>query len=302
MSDVVTSSMPQITDAAALLSRFRITDSDLALVKKFGEKITPDLENYIEEFYKWLTPQPFFSHFFPDERRVEVTKAAQVEYMREFFTADIDDEYVESRREIGSVHARVELPLDIYIAGVSVNFENCVEILASRGKPTQQSQRTLLAISKLMYFDMMITADTYSQITRNMMIEQSKSLIEMSTPVTVIWDGILLLPLVGIIDSKRALDITARVLEEIASSQSSVLILDISGVAVIDTAVANYLIKITKATRLMGCESLISGLSPAIAQTIVDLGIDVGTVQTTGNLRDALRLAFASVGLTVSEQ
>jgi rsbT co-antagonist protein RsbR len=302
MSDVSTSSSLDSVDAAALLSRFRITDSDLALVKKFGVKIIPDIEDYIEEFYKWLTPQPYFSHFFPDERRVEVTKAAQVEYMREFFTADIDDAYVESRREIGKVHARVELPLDIYMAGVSVNFENCVEILASGGKPTQQSQRTLLAISKLMYFDAMITVETYAQITRESIIEQSKSLIEMSTPVTAIWEGILLLPLVGVIDSKRALDITARVLEEIANSQSSVLILDISGVAIIDTAVANYLIKITKATRLMGCESLISGLSPAIAQTIVDLGIDVGTIQTTGNLRDALRLAFASVGLTVSEQ
>jgi rsbT co-antagonist protein RsbR len=302
MPDVSTSSSLDTADAAALLSRFRITDSDLALVKKFGVKITPNLEDYIEEFYKWLTPQPFFSLFFPDERRVEVTKAAQVEYMRQFFTADIDDAYVESRREIGKVHARVELPLDIYMAGVSINFENCVEILESDGKPTQQSQRTLLAISKLMHFDATITAETYAQITRESVIEQSKSLIEMSTPVTAIWEGILLLPLVGVIDSKRALDITARVLEEIANSQSSVLILDISGVAIIDTAVANYLIKITKATRLMGCESLISGLSPAIAQTIVDLGIDVGTIQTTGNLRDALRLAFASVGLTVSEQ
>jgi rsbT co-antagonist protein RsbR len=302
MPDVSTSSSLDTADAAALLSRFRITDSDLALVKKFGVKITPNLEDYIEEFYKWLTPQPFFSLFFPDERRVEVTKAAQVEYMRQFFTADIDDAYVESRREIGKVHARVELPLDIYMAGVSINFENCVEILESGGKPTQQSQRTLLAISKLMHFDATITAETYAQITRESVIEQSKSLIEMSTPVTAIWEGILLLPLVGVIDSKRALDITARVLEEIANSQSSVLILDISGVAIIDTAVANYLIKITKATRLMGCESLISGLSPAIAQTIVDLGIDVGTIQTTGNLRDALRLAFASVGLTVSEQ
>ena len=73
MSDVSTSSSLDIADAAALLSRFRITDSDLALVKKFGVKIIPDLEDYIEEFYKWLTPQPFFSLFFPDERRVEVT-------------------------------------------------------------------------------------------------------------------------------------------------------------------------------------------------------------------------------------
>ncbi len=132
---------PQIADAAALLARFRITDSDLALVKKFRREDNADLENYIEEFYKWLTPQPFFSHFFPDERRVGVTKAAQLEYMREFFAADIDDAYVESRREIGSVHARVDLPLDIYIAGVSVNFENCVEILASR----RQAHATIAA-------------------------------------------------------------------------------------------------------------------------------------------------------------
>jgi len=301
MSDIIASSSAQTANAAALLSRFRITDADLVLVRKFGEKVIPDLEGFVEEFYKWLRPQPYFSFFFPDERKVKITQAAQVEYWREFFSAEVDDDYVQSRREIGKVHARVELPLDIYMASVSVSFENCIEILASGGKPSQQSQRTLLAISKLMYFDAMITADTYAQITSETMIEQSKTLIEMSTPVTAIWDGILLLPLVGIIDSKRALDITARVLEEIASSQSSVLILDISGVAVIDTAVANYLIKITKATRLMGCESLISGLSPAIAQTIVDLGIDVGSIQTTGNLRDALRLAFASGGLTVSE-
>lgn len=302
MSDVVTSSTPQGSDVGELLARFRITDDDLALIKKFGEKIEPELEKLIDDFYNWLSPQPFFSHFFPNERRVTVTKAAQVEHMRKFFTADIDEAYLQSRRDIGSVHARVELPLDIYIAGVSVNFENCAAILALGGKPTQESQRTLVAISKLMVFDMMIIADTYTHITNETMIEQSKSLIEMSTPVTSIWDGILLLPLVGVIDSKRALDITARVLEEIANTQSSVMILDISGVAIIDTAVANYLIKITKATRLMGCESLISGLSPAIAQTIVDLGIDVGTIQTTGNLRDALRLAFSSVGLTVSDK
>ena len=101
-------------------------------------------------------------------------------------------------------------------------------------------------------------------------------------------------------DSGRALDITTRVLEEIARSQARCFILDISGVAVIDTAVANYLIMITKATRLMGCEAMISGLSPSIAQTIANLGIDVGDVQTTGNLRDALRSAFVKTGLTVS--
>ncbi len=300
MAEMVHTSSGQAADAASLLNQFRITDADLELVRAFGEKFKPDVDAYVDEFYDWLRAQPYFASFFADERLVEKTKALQADYFREFFDANIDDAYVEARRHVGSVHARVELPLDVYMAGMNVSFENCVNRLSAGGKPSQQSQRTILAIAKLMNLDAMITADTYSQLTNEKMLEQSKSLIEMSTPVTAIWEGILMLPLVGIIDSKRALDITARVLEEIASSQATCFILDISGVAVIDTAVANYLIKITKATRLMGCETMISGLSPAIAQTIVELGIDVGRVQTTGNLRDALRLAFDNVGLTVS--
>ena len=300
MFEAVLSSTGQGADAASLLNQFRITDADLKLVRTFGEKFKPEIDGYVDEFYVWLRPQPFFARFFADERLVEKTKGLQADYWREFVDAIVDDAYIEARRHVGSVHARIELPLDIYMSAMNVSFENCVNSLSAGGKPSRQSQRTIVAIAKLMNLDAMITADTYTQLTNDKMLEQSKYLIEMSTPVTSIWDGILLLPLVGIIDSKRALDITARVLEEIASSQATCFILDISGVAVIDTAVANYLIKITKATRLMGCESLISGLSPAIAQTIVDLGIDVGSVQTTGNLRDALRLAFDNVGLTVS--
>lgn len=187
------------------------------------------------------------------------------------------------------------------MAAMSISFENCVDVLFEKVEASENSRRTMLAISKLMHLDEMITADTYSQITNETLLEQSKSMIEMSTPVTAIWDDILMLPLVGIIDSKRALDVTARVLEEIGRTQSSCFILDISGVAIIDTAVANYLIKITKACRLMGCEPLISGLSPAIAQTIVNLGIDVGSIQTTGNLREALKLAFKHIGMTVTD-
>lgn len=287
-------------DAASLLEQFRITDADLDLVRTFGEKFKPELEAYIDKFYEWLTVQPYFSNFFTDEQQIERVRGLQVDYWRVFFDANVDDAYIEARRHVGSVHARIELPVDIYMSAMNVSFENCVDFMSARGKPSRQSQNTIVAIAKLMQLDAMITVDTYTQLTNEKMLQQSKSLIEMSTPVTSIWDGILLLPLVGIIDSKRALDITARVLEEIANSQATCFILDISGVAIIDTAVANYLIKITKATRLMGCESMISGLSPAIAQTIVDLGIDVGDVQTTGNLRDALRLAFDNVGLTVS--
>lgn len=128
---------------------------------------------------------------------------------------------------------------------------------------------------------------------------QAQSLSELSTPVTEVWEGILLLPIVGIVDSRRAHDIMNSVLESISEKQARHIILDISGVGVVDTAVANHFIKISKATQLMGCRCSISGVSPAIAQTMVELGIDVGTMSTTSTMRDALREAFNQVGVRI---
>jgi PAS domain S-box-containing protein len=132
-------------------------------------------------------------------------------------------------------------------------------------------------------------------------MDLNRSLMEMSTPVTQVWDKLLLLPLVGIIDTKRARDIMSAMLSEISETRARVFILDISGVGVIDTAVANHLIQITKATSLMGCDCIVSGVSPAIAQTIVELGIDVGRVQTTATMQDALVGAFERLGAEIRE-
>jgi len=99
----------------------------------------------------------------------------------------------------------------------------------------------------------------------------------------------LFAPIVGIIDSKRAVDIMNKSLSSIAETQARTLVLDISGVAMVDTAVANHLIKITKAAVLMGCKAIISGISPAIAQTITELGIDLSSIHTTSTIESALR-------------
>ncbi len=122
--------------------------------------------------------------------------------------------------------------------------------------------------------------------------KRSLALLEMSTPVTKIWDGVLFAPIVGIVDSKRSLDIMNKALASIADTRANILLLDIGGVAIVDTGVANHLIKIAKAAILMGCKTIISGISPAIAQTIAELGIDLGSIQTTSTIETALRDAI----------
>ena len=126
--------------------------------------------------------------------------------------------------------------------------------------------------------------------------KRSLAMLEMSTPVTKIWDGVLFAPIVGIVDSKRAIDIMDKALASILHHRAHTLMLDIGGVGVVDTAVADHLIKIAKAAVLMGCKTTISGISPAIAQTIAELGIDLGAIQTTSTIETGLREAIASAG------
>ena len=136
MSEVKISSTGQGADAAALLQQFLITDEDLELVRKIGKKVEPNLSAVVEEFYVWLRLQPFFENFFSSEQRVEEVKAEQIATWREFFDAEIDEAYVESRRAIGTVHARIELPLETYMTGMNIFFESIIEALSSSGKPS----------------------------------------------------------------------------------------------------------------------------------------------------------------------
>jgi rsbT co-antagonist protein RsbR len=147
----------------------------------------------------------------------------------------------------------------------------------------------------LIALDTYIVSDQIAQFAKRRVTESGKAMLAMSTPVTSIWEGILLLPLVGIVDSQRTKDIMEKVLSRIAESRARVFVMDISGVVTVDTAVANHFIRVTQATKLMGCQCIISGISPNVAQTLVELGANVGEVRTTATLSDALQIALEAI-------
>jgi len=121
---------------------------------------------------------------------------------------------------------------------------------------------------------------------------QMALIMEMSTPVMKLWDQILLLPIVGMVDSKRVQIIMETVLQKILDHQAKVIIMDVQGVPAVDSAVANHLIKVTKATKLMGCTCMISGISPEVSQALVNLGIELTDVLTKSTLKEGLSAAF----------
>ena len=131
--------------------------------------------------------------------------------------------------------------------------------------------------------------------------KQAALIMEMSTPVMRLWDSILLLPIVGLVDSKRAQLIMETVLQKILDYQAKVIILDIQGVPAVDSAVANRLIKVTKATRLMGCTCIVTGISPEISQALVNLGIELTDILTQSTLKDGVSTSLEKVGFQLKE-
>jgi rsbT co-antagonist protein RsbR len=131
------------------------------------------------------------------------------------------------------------------------------------------------------------------------MEEQLLTINELQTPVIEVWDGILALPIVGSVDTARAQDMNERLLERIVETGSSIVVLDITAVPVVDTAVAKHLLETVMAARLLGAEVLIVGLSARTVMTLVHLGVDLGGVTTRTTMAKGLELAFRRLGLEV---
>ena len=132
-----------------------------------------------------------------------------------------------------------------------------------------------------------------------MIVRQQQELMELSTPVVTLWDGVLALPVIGTLDSSRTQVVMENLLQRIVETGALIAIIDITGVPTVDTLTAQHLLKTVAAARLMGADCIISGIRPQIAQTIVHLGVDLGTVVTKATLADAFAIALRRLGLTV---
>jgi rsbT co-antagonist protein RsbR len=160
----------------------------------------------------------------------------------------------------------------------------------------QETWTISLLLDKLGLF----TTEIYQKGRNEVIARQQQEMMELSTPVVQLWDNVLALPLIGTLDSERTQIVMENLLQKIMDTGSQIAIIDITGVPMVDTLVAQHLLKTVAAARLMGADCIISGIRPQIAQTIVHLGVDLTDVVTKSTLADAFLVALKRTGASIS--
>jgi len=168
-----------------------------------------------------------------------------------------------------------------------------------RGRLSDQQMAEFVEFSTLIDQLGLFTFETFAAARESVIMSQTEQLLELSTPVVKLWDGVLAVPLVGTLDSARTQVVMETLLQTLVDTGSAHAIIDITGVAAVDTQVAQHLLKTVVAARLMGAECIISGIRPQIAQTVVALGIEFGDIPTKATLADALRHVLRQAGFDI---
>jgi rsbT co-antagonist protein RsbR len=176
----------------------------------------------------------------------------------------------------GDMEARIGSDIEDDFSGIEAAIDLLINDLTDELRERAKVQKELESrLSKI-------------QEQQKTILQQQEDLLELSSPVSKVWDNILILPVIGTLDSQRTQVMMENLLQKIVDTGCTISILDITGVPTVDTQVANHLLKTVTAARLLGAECIISGISPAIAQTIVHLGIDLSAIRTKATLQDAM--------------
>jgi rsbT co-antagonist protein RsbR len=197
--------------------------------------------------------------------------------------------------EISALRARqgftaTETAISVYA------LKDVVLAVLDRGEESVATLRTYVAFAAFVDGAAMFIFDSYVKVREELIADQAEQLLELSTPVVKLWEGVVAVPLVGTLDSARAQVVMERLLQTLVDTGSPYAIIDITGVLAVDTQVAQHILKTVVAARLMGADCIISGIRPQIAQTIVALGIEFGDIATKASLADALRYVLNKTG------
>src|SRR5262245_35215052 len=283
------------------LAFFELTEDDfkqLTALKPFADRWTHEIT---EGLYELMMGHPESRSFFPDEATLARVKKLQNTYFLGLFSGKYNLDYVRDRLRVGAAHERIGMPPKLYLGAyrryLALIHVRLLDYFKGNGA---EAAKAFSSIKKIIFFDMALAIDTYIAAYLETVTRHQAAIRELSTPVIKVHDRILLLPIVGTVDTQRAHQIMETVLVQVVDQQAKVMILDIAGVPVVDTRVADHILKTTAAVQLLGAQTILTGISASVARTVVQLGVEITRMHTRSKLSEGIELALSIVGKKIA--
>lgn len=280
----------------------KFTKDDEELLKKMHPTAMKYADEFVEKLYVHLLSHPDTKRFLTDEKTLNRLKLSQKTYFLDLTSGDYGEEYFNSRIKVGIAHQRIGLPPRIYMTTYCYYMQLIIPTIY--GNPdfdAETANAIFMALYKIINLDQELAISAYIHATDEVISRQSEEIMEMSTPVIQIWDGVVAAPIIGTLDSGRTQQFMERLLEKIVETNSPVALVDITGVPQIDTATAQHLIDTINAVKLLGSQVIITGVRPVIAQTLVHLGIDLTDIITRPSMAAGLKVALDKLSIKVTD-
>jgi len=286
----------------SLIHDFELSESEIEARKAFLEFGAADVEKLknlrplaqryagpvIEDFYKLLLAHEPTRAFLKAPGVLERVKQLQKEYFLGLTGGEYGRDYIENRLRIGAVHERIQLVTKWYLGAYAFYLRTVARKIFEENKKPAKALELYQSLLKVVFLDMGLAIDTYMAQRERIIRAQQDEIRELSTPVLRVRDRLLIVPIIGLMDSARAHQLTDHVLKGIRAHRAKVVVIDITGVPTVDSAVANHLIQTVQAARLLGARSILTGIAPEIAQTLVRIGVEVGKLNAVGDLQEGL--------------
>jgi rsbT co-antagonist protein RsbR len=264
---------------------------DFVRIRGCGENILPHIDELVETFFFFLTNFEGSKVLLSHRETLDEAKRIKAEHLRAMVSGNYEHHYLDQVIRLATTFGNAGLAPQLYLGG-SHQLMRAIDLLVKEQvKDHEQAIATFLSFKKLAFFDMSIVVDVLIGMREQLIARQREAIMELSTPILQLRDRLLILPIIGVLDSVRAKQITNTLLLAIRDKRAKVVVIDITGVPAVDSKVANHLIMTVAAARLMGARVVVTGLTSDVAQALVGLGVDLSSLNTVGDLQGGIEEA-----------
>jgi rsbT co-antagonist protein RsbR len=302
---------------AALMTEMNLTDeeiqrrlkfvgfgpSDVKRVLALSGLIVEDAEKYTASFFDYLRSLDEARPLVNDRAMMEAASRLKTEHLKAMSRGEYGRSYVEDRLTLGLIYARADLDPRVFLGA----YQHLLRTIGSRvmgesrGRPGEAFEN-FMSLEKVAFFDLSLIVDVIIFERERVIRRQQEAIRELSTPIMQVRDRLLILPIIGLLDTQRAKQLTADLLDTIRARRAKVVVMDVTGVPIVDTTVANHLVQTVRAARLIGATTVITGLSAQVSEALITLGTDAGVLNTAGDLQGGIEEAERILGHEVTGQ